>query len=140
METILELLSRGVEQLRGRAGGPLHFRLVMMPTVVSVLAIRAGLRDARAGRPAFLWALLTAPSERRELVRSALKDIGRVLVFACVLDGIYQLTFLHEFHLVQMLIVAIACAAVPYALVRGPANRVARCVRARRSRTSEELE
>ena len=64
MDTILEMLSRGVEQLLGRAGGPLHFRLFMMPTVVTILAIRAGLRDARERHPTFVWALLRMPSQR----------------------------------------------------------------------------
>ena len=75
MDAILENLIRGAEQLLGRAGGPLHFGLVMMPTVVTILAIRAGLRDARDGQSAFLWALLTHPTERRGLFRSGVKDI-----------------------------------------------------------------
>ena len=49
MDTIVEMLSRAVEQLIGRASGPLHFRLFIMPIVVTVLGIRAGLRDAREG-------------------------------------------------------------------------------------------
>jgi hypothetical protein len=70
----------------------LHFRLVIMPTVVAILAIRAGLKDAREGRPAFLWAILTNPAERRELFRSALKDVGKIFTVAVVLDTAYQPT------------------------------------------------
>ena len=61
MGAISEILNRGVEQLLGRADGPFHFRLLVMPTVVAILAVRAGLRGAREGQPAFLWALLTNP-------------------------------------------------------------------------------
>jgi hypothetical protein len=120
------MLSRGVEQLLGRASGPLHFRLFMMPAVVTILAVRAGLRDAREGRPAFLWAILTNPTERRRLFRSMLKDIGRVFIMALVLDTTYQLIALEAFYPVQLLIVAVACAIVPYVVIRGPITRITR--------------
>lgn len=127
MDTIREMLSRGVEELLGRASGPLHFRLVMMPTVVTILAIRAGLRDAREGTPGFLWGVLhKPPEERRRLLRSALGDIGRVLIMAVVLDTTYQLVVFRAFHAVQLLIVVVACAIVPYVLIRGPIARLAR--------------
>jgi hypothetical protein len=126
MDAIIENLTRGVEQLLGRAGGPLHFRLVMMPTVVTILAIRAGLRDARDGQSAFLWALLTHPTERPRLFRSAVKDIGRVFIVAIVLDTAYQFIVFRTFYPVQALIMAVACAVVPYLLVRGPVARLAR--------------
>jgi len=121
-----EIIARGVEQLLGRAGGPLHFRLFFMPLVVTFLATRAGLRDAREGQPAFLWAILTAPSERGRLLRSAVRDVGRVFLMAMVLDTTYQLLVLRAFYPVQLLIVAVACALVPYALIRGPVTRLAR--------------
>ena len=126
MDAIAEAFARGVEQLLARIDGPLHFRLVMMPTVVTILAIRAAIRDARAGEPAFLWAVLTKPRERRRLLRSAMKDIGRVFIVAIVVDTTYQLLVLHWLYPLQLLIVAVACAIVPYVLLRGPITRVAR--------------
>jgi hypothetical protein len=126
MDAILEMLSRGIEQLLGRASGPLHFRLLVMPTVVTILAVRAGLRDAREGQPAFLWAVLTNPAERRRLLRSGVRDIGRIFVMALVLDTTYQVMVLREFYPVQLLIVAVACAIVPYVLIRGPVTRLTR--------------
>jgi len=125
MDAILESLSRGFEQLIARADGPLHFRLVVMPTVVTILAVRAHLRDVRAGNPIFLGAFLSNPTERRRLFRSGLKDFGRIFVVACVLDTTYQIVVLREFYPVQMLIVAVVCALVPYFLVRGPIMRLA---------------
>ena len=47
MNPIAESLTRGVEQLLGRASGPLHFRLILQPIVATALAIRAGLRCPR---------------------------------------------------------------------------------------------
>ena len=126
VDTLLEMVSNRAQQLLGRLDGPLHFRLVVMPTVVTLLAIRAGVMDARGGRPAFLWALLFHPPGRIALIRSAVKDIGRVFVVACVLDSVYQLVFLRVFYPGLVLVVAVACAIVPYVVIRGPANRLAR--------------
>lgn len=97
-----------------------------MPTVVTILAIRAGLRDNRAGEPAFLWGIFAYPAQRRRLLLSARQDIGRVFLMALVLDAAYQLMFLQAFYVVQVLIVAVACAVVPYILFRGATNRLMR--------------
>ena len=126
MHTILQMLSQRVDHLLGRASGPLNFRLLVMPTVVTILAIRADRRDAREGRPAFLGAFLTNSIERRRLFRSAVKDVGRIFIVAIVLDTAYQLFVLRAFYLGEALVVAVACAVVPYVLVRGPITRLAR--------------
>ena len=126
MDAFFEVVTRSVEQLLGRASGPLHFRLLMMPTVVTILGIRAGLRDAREGQPPFLWAIVTNPADRARLVRSAAKDIGRVFIMAIVVDTTYQLFVLRWLYPVQLLIVAVACAIVPYVLIRGPVMRLMR--------------
>jgi len=125
MDTIIEMIGSRVEHLLGRASGPLHFRLFIMPIVVTILAVRAHLRDVREGRPVFMWAFLKNETERRRLFRSALKDFGKVFVVACVLDTIYQILVLGAFYPGELLIVAVACAIVPYLLVRGPIMRVA---------------
>ena len=124
MDAILDMLSRSVDQLFARLTGPLNFRLVVMPTVVTILAIRAHLRDVREGHPIFLGAFLKSPTERRRLFRSGLKDFGRIFIIACVLDTTYQLLVLRAFHPGEMLIVAVVCAIVPYFLVRGPVTRL----------------
>lgn len=126
MDTVLEMLSRGVEQILGRAGGPLHFRLLVMPLVASFMAVRAGLRDAREGQPTFLWAIVTNAAERGRLFRSAVKDVGKIFLVALVLDTIYQLVILRAFYPVQLLTVAVACAIVPYVLIRGPVSLLTR--------------
>jgi hypothetical protein len=123
MDAFLEILNRGFEQLLGRASGPLHLRLLITPTIVTILAIRAGMKDARAGHSTFLSA---DPAERKELVRSGWKDIGRVFVLAIVLDTVYQLMFLRAFYVVQALIVAVLLAIVPFALFRNLVSRLMR--------------
>jgi hypothetical protein len=129
MDTILDLLFRRGEHLLGRFSGPLNFRLVVMPTVVTLLALRADWKDAREGRPAFLGAFITDPIERRRLFRMALKDIGRIFIVAIVLDTAYQLMVFRRVYPGEVLAVAVVCAIVPYVLVRGPITRLARLLR-----------
>jgi hypothetical protein len=129
MNDLMDMLNRGAQQLLGRARGPLHLRFLMMPAVVTVIAIRAGLKDASEDQPTFLWALLTKGAERPRLLRSALKHIGRILIVALVLDTIYQLIVFKTFYPAQAVIVAVTCAVVPYVLFRGLAARLGRSLR-----------
>ena len=137
MDSVADFFSRTVQEILGRAHGPLHFRLFVMPTVVVVLAIRAHLKDVREGKPIFLGAFLTSPTERRRLLRSALKDVGRVLVIALTLDTIYQILVFKAFYPGQAIVVATACAVVPYVLVRGPVTRLVHTLRQRRKAAAE---
>jgi PAS domain-containing protein len=77
-------------------------------------------------RDASLGAFFTDRAERRRLLLIALKDIGRVFIVAVVLDTIYELIVFKWFYPVQVVIVAVVCAVVPYVLVRGPITRLAR--------------
>src|ERR1019366_5780485 len=93
-----ELLTRTWDMLVGREHGPLAFRLIIQPMAGAFLAIRAGVKDAREGRPPHGWAILTDPVHRRELLRESWHDVARLFI-----------------------------VALPsYLLVRGPANRLAR--------------
>ena len=124
MDGIVEALTRNIEQLLGRASGPMHVRLVLQPVVATILAIRAGLRDARTGQPPFLWTWITVKSERPRLTRSAWKDVGKVFLIACALDTIYQLFVLRDLFIFQALLVAAVLSLVPYNLVRGLVTRI----------------
>ena len=97
-----------------------------MPTVVTILAIRAGLKDAREGQPAFVWGIIAYPGQRRRRLLSGWKDITRIFIVAITIDSVYQLMVLRAFYVVQTLIVAVACAIAPYVLFRGPTTRLAR--------------
>ena len=126
IDVIIEIFNRAIEQLLGRASGPLHLRLVIQPIMASILAIRAGLKDAREGNPAFFWTILTSPEERQILIRSGWKDIGKLCIIAAILDGVYQLIVFREYLVVQTLIVVIVVAVIPYTLLRGAVTRIAR--------------
>jgi len=97
-----------------------------------ILAIRAGMKDASDHRSPYLWGLRYERSERGPLVRSALKDIGRLFLVAVVLDCIYQVVEIHWIYPVQALIVGFVLAIVPYVSVRGPVTRLASRSMARR--------
>lgn len=140
MGSFADFWSRTVQEILGRAHGPLNFRLFVMPTVVVVLAIRAHLKDVREGKPVLLGAFITNPTERRRLFRSALKDVGRVLVIALTLDTIYQFLVFKAFYPGQAIVVATACAVVPYVLVRGPLTRLLHYMLQRRKAAAEAPE
>jgi hypothetical protein len=121
-----EALARGWENFVARTAGPLNLRFVIQPVVAAFLAIRAGLRDAHGGRPAFLWSVVTQSHSRASLLGEAIKDVSRVLILAVTLDLIYQLIVLRWVYPLELVFTASILAFVPYLLIRGPANRIAR--------------
>ena len=101
------------------------FRLILQPAVAILLALRAGMRDAREGRPPFLWAVLSDQSCRRELMRQGWKDVGNVFLVALVLDSIYQVMVHSGIYALELLLTATTLALVPYVIVRGLVTRLA---------------
>src|SRR5262249_10947572 len=139
LNTLDHLFSREWVDLAGRVGGPLTFRFILQPVVATVLAIRAGRNDAREGRPAYFWALVVDPAHRRYLLQQGWKDAGKVFVLAVVLDVIYQLIVFRWVYPGETLIVATTLAIVPYLVVRGPANRIARPFQQREEASNEQV-
>jgi hypothetical protein len=113
-------------ELLGRSGGPMSFRLILQPAVAVLLALRAGMRDARESRPPFLWAVLSDGSCRRELMRQGWKDVGNVFIVALILDVIYQVIVHSSIHPLELLLTATTLALLPYVIVRGLVTRLAR--------------
>jgi len=126
------MLARVWMNLGDRVGGPMTFRIILQPTMAALLAVRAGLKDAREGRPAYLWTLLTNPATRGDLLREGWKAIARVFFLAVIMDVIYQWIVTRWIYPLEVVIVAILLAVVPYLLIRGPVNRIARRRRAAR--------
>jgi hypothetical protein len=126
-----EIFARVWQNLYARLAGPMNLRFIIQPTVATILAIRAGLRDAHQNRPPFLWAVLWNPAHRRELLRQGWKDVGKVFLLATILDVVYQLIVHQAVYSLELLITAVTLAIVPYVLVRGPISRIAKMVLAR---------
>lgn len=104
----------------------MSFRLLLQPAMALIFAIRDGLKDARAGRPAYFYSLFTDPATRRSRLREAFKAVFRVFAFAIIMDLIYQIIVLRWFYPFEALVVAFVLAFLPYILLRGPVNRIAR--------------
>ena len=120
-----EFFTRVWTDFIGRMEGPMHLRIFVQPLMACILAVRAGLRDARENKPPFLWALaFYNPDLRRDLLRQAWKDIGKVFVAAVVLDVIYQVIALHTIYPGEAVTVSILLALIPYLLVRAPVTRL----------------
>lgn len=123
---MMDELSRLWQELFNRPTGPMAFRFYLQPFMAVVYAIMGGLKDAREHQPPYFWDLFTQPSHRAELVRDGWKSIRNVFLLALGMDVVYQIIVLKGLRPVEGLIVAIVLALVPYVLVRGVVNRVAR--------------
>ena len=115
-----------VEDMMARVSGPMKLRLVLQPLVAVVFAIRAGLSDARGGKPPYFWALVTDPTHRTEMLKDGWKSVGTVFVLALVFDIVYQVFVARFVYPGKAIIVALLLAIVPYLLVRGLVTRIAR--------------
>jgi hypothetical protein len=121
-----DTLARIWEHLVGRLSGPLTFRLLLQPTMSSLFAVRDGLRDARDGRPPFVSTILGNPDDRPRLIREGLIAIGKLAVTAIVVDFVYQLIVFRRIYPIEAIDVALLLAFIPYFVLRGPVNRIAR--------------
>lgn len=122
---VQEALVRGWENVVGRPDGPMNFRLVMQPAMAIILAVRAGLRDAREGQPPFLWAILSNRDRRPRLLRHGWNDVRNLFFVALALDVIYQVVVHSMVYPLELLLTATVLALVPYAATRGLVTRVA---------------
>ena len=130
-----DMLLRALMNVTERVGGPMTFRIILQPMMATLLAIRAGLKDAQHGRTTYLWTVLTEPSQRSDLLHEGWKSIARVFFLAIIMDVIYQLIVQHWVYPFELILVAILLAVVPYLLIRGPVNRLARRLRGKREVT-----
>jgi hypothetical protein len=121
--------------LTGRLDGPFSFRLLLQPIMACLHAIHDGLADAREGRPPYFWTIFTRPGERWPLLREGLASVASVLILGTVIDTIYQLIVFRQFHPLELIVVVLSLAFVPYLLLRGPINRLASHLSSNRVRT-----
>jgi len=84
------------------------------------------LKDAREGRPAFLWTVIIDPSSRDYLVKDGWKSIGKVFLIAMALDIVYQLIVARFIYPFEVVVTAFLLAIVPYICLRGLTTRIAR--------------
>lgn len=121
-----ELWTRIVGGVVERTSGPLHLRLILQPLMAVTLAVIAGLKDVKAGKPPYFWALATEPGHRKDMLRDGWKSAGKLFVLAWLLDIAYQFIVLRSLHPGGAIIVAMVLAIIPYLVVRGLVTRLAR--------------
>ena len=78
------------------------------------------------GRQGYLWAILTRPERRLQLLHEGWRGAMTPFLLAIALDCIYQLMTVRFVYPLELLFTATLLALVPYALLRGPFNRLAR--------------
>lgn len=121
-----DLLKQTLEHILGRMSGPMWLRIIIQPLVSFIIGVRAGVQDAHTGQPPFGWSVLSGHTQRRTLLKQAWRDIARVFIASIVLDLIYQIFVLRWIYPLQAMFVATVLACTPYALARGPINRLVR--------------
>ena len=100
MTELHDLLARFLNDLLARPSGRLAFRFVPQPLMAAAPALRDGVNDARTGHAPYFASVLRGAGRRGEQLAAGLKATGRVL--------------------------ALALGFVPYLLLRGPVDRIAR--------------
>jgi hypothetical protein len=122
----VETLQRIIENLFARLDGPLHFRIFVQPLMATIFAVIDGVKDAKAGRPAYFWAMSSTPENRKAMMKDGWKAVGKIFILAIILDVIYQVKVHSTIYPGEIVIVAFVLAIVPYVVLRGPVNRVVR--------------
>jgi hypothetical protein len=115
---------RAVQNLIDRVSGPMSFRFILQPVMASIIAIIAGLRDAKAGKPPYFWSLLTGRTGRVDRIKDGWKSVGKVIIVALVLDLAYQIIVLRFVYPTEAIIVAFVVVIAPYLIVRGLVTRL----------------
>lgn len=119
------LSHRFVDEMLARLHGPGRLRFILQPIAAIVLGVRDGVKDARAGKPPFLWSLAFRSGHRRGLLRSALVSVRDLVAVAILLDMVTQFIIFRMVHPGAALLFGPVLIALPYAIARALANRLA---------------
>ena len=109
-----------------RPDGPLALRFYPQPFTGALLALRDGIQDARRGRRPYFWKILHDPERRAASLKAGLKATAKVLAFGIVMDMVYQYLVIGSPTPFEAIFIALLPGFVPYLLLRGPVERVAR--------------
>jgi len=120
-----EVLDRHWRNIVARPGGPMTFRFILQPTMASIAALRDGINDAYLGRSPYLSAIIRGIEGRGGRLWEGVVSTAKILIVGIVMDVVYQLTVFGTFHPAESASIAILLAFIPYALLRGPFQRVA---------------
>ncbi len=109
-----------------RLSGPGRMRFVLQPTVAIILGARGGVKDARAGLPPFIHAVVLNGAHRLRLLRNMFSSIRDLVALAILADVVSQYLIFREIHPGAALLLGPVLITVPYALSRTFANSIVR--------------
>jgi hypothetical protein len=109
-----------------RLMGPGRFRFILQPLIATILGIRNGLADERAGRPPYLWGVLFHGKLRRELIKSSFKTVANLLLMGILMDSVAQWLILGISYPGAALVVGPVLVMGPYVVARALTNRLVR--------------
>ncbi len=108
---------------RGMFGGRFQIRLILQPVLAFLLGVRFGLRDAKAGKRAFLMSLVDA-HDRWPILKQGLRDAIVPLCVAFVIDGILQRLINGHVRPMAAVVVGALLVFLPFVIGRGLSNRI----------------
>ena len=115
-----------LEYLQEAASGKGSLRFILQPVTATLLGIRAGRHDGRAGAPPYFALLFTNRENRRAALAEGAKHLSKVFVVAVVFDAILQFAAYGSVRPGWAVTVGLLLAGIPYILARGLTNRVMR--------------
>jgi hypothetical protein len=110
-----------------RLSEPASFRFVIQPLIAVLLGRRDGVRDARAGRPPYLWSVVFDPELRRTGLRSGVVTTIKLFLMAIAIDTFVAAVLAGgAIYPGTTLLVGILVVALPYSAARALSNRLVR--------------
>ena len=118
-----------LEYLREATSGKGSLRFIIQPITATILGIRAGRHDGRAGAPPYFALLLKDRDNRRAALAEGANHLSKVFIVAIVFDAILQFLAYGSIRPGWAVTVGLLLAGIPYILARGLTNRVMRLKR-----------
>ena len=112
MDYLIELIS-----------GPGTFRFVLQPLISILLGVRDGRNDAKSSTPPISHMMILQSDKRSEDMKGRLHVLVLPLIFAVVLDSIFQILIFGIWRLQWALVVGVCLVGIPYILTREITNR-----------------
>lgn len=116
--------------------GPGRLRFFLQPVLAILLGIRDGVRDAKDGRPPYVWSVLTG-TDRKQQLKHGLKQIAVPWAVGFGLSLVFQYVIRRVVHVGIAALFGAVFIAIPYMAARALSNRVYRpTMRRRRAEAS----
>ena len=120
-----------VDELPQRLTGPVRLRFVLQPLVAILLGWRSGRADVRAGRPAYLYGLISGSVDRTASLRDGFAVVRNLVAVGIVLDAVAQLLIYRQVHPGAAVVIGPVFICLPYAISRALSYRIVRLMQRR---------